>query len=262
MASGEITGHTRAELAEMQEDWLERHPDVPFDEQYCLAEIGKQPEDYDGPTRYCCYQETYETPTGKWRCPFHGGDREYNGRSAEELAETKLAPMKHGMHATREHLVDDFDEKDEALYDWITESYTEAYDIDVENDPASAYDLHRLACEIVRAERGRGFLLDEGEVVEQEVRNEEGHVIIDEDGEIVTEKSEHYLAKMMHRQDKKITKLEKELAITRKEQQKQESTDEAVDAIKGFTELGASFLQREDKDYDPDKAPWESEDDG
>jgi hypothetical protein len=259
MAKQELTGRTQEQLREIRTDWEERHPDVPFEEQYCLSRIAMQPDDYDGPQRYCVNQETYETPNGKFRCPSHGGDRDDYGDYSENLGDTDTAAMKHGMHATVENLKKDFDEKDSALYHWITDSYPEAYDIDVDADPAAKYDLHRLAAEIVRAERGRGFLLEEGEVVEQEVRNEEGQVIIDDEGEIVTEKSEHYLAGMMDRQDRKITKLEKELGITRKEQRKHQNEENAAEALKTFAELGSAFLQRDDKEYDPDDKPWDND---
>lgn len=255
MASQEVTGKTPAQLDEMKADWLDRHPETPFEEQYCLAQIGKQPDSYDGPQRYCANQNTFSTGTTP-RCKHHGGTQ--LNRNTENL--DPLANMSHGMKATREHLVQDFDEKDRKLYDWITESYTEAYDIDPQSEPAVAYDLHRLAAEIVRAERGRGFLINEGEVHEKEVKDDEGRVVVDENGEVVTEKSEHYLAQMMHRQDKKITQLEKELGVTRKEQRRHENEEDAVGALKDFAELGSAFLQRDDKDYDPDESPWEDED--
>lgn len=192
-----------------------------------------------------------------WLCPYHGGKGNPNAQNLD-----KLGAMKHGMDATRAHLVEDFDEKDRKLYDWILDEYPEAYDINVSEDPSAAYDLHRLAAEIVRAERGRGYLISEGEVTEKEQYNDEGRLVYDDEGNVVTEKSEHYLAKMMHRQDKKITKLQKELGITRKERERQSTNDEAVEAIKSFSELGADLMRRDEKDYDPDDQPWEEESDG
>lgn len=166
------------------------------------------------------------------------------------------------MKATREHLIEDFDDKDQALYDWIMHEWPDAYGIDFDEDPQSMYDMHRLAAEIVRGERGRGFLIEEGEVREDPVRNDEGRVVIGDDGEVVTEKSQHYLADMLARQDSKISDIEKELGITRKERLKQDSTDSAVEAIKSFTELGSAFLDRDEKDYDPDEEPWTDGQDG
>lgn len=253
MASESVTGKTTEELDELREQYTDRHGDDPewpsFENKHCLAPIPRQPPDYDGPDRFCILQRDLVDAGDTVRCNIHGptGDRD---------SLDKLANMKHGMNATREHLIEDFDEKDEALYDWITNRYPEAYDIPVDEDPQAVYDLHRLAAEVVRAERGRGYLIEEGEIHDKEVRNDEGQVVIDNEGNVVTEKSEHYLAQMMHRQDKKISNLEKELGISRKERLRQDSTDEAVDAVKNFAELGAAFLQRDENDYDPDSEPW------
>lgn len=248
MAKSKVTGYTREEVEEARSEW----PDdsKPFDEVHCLAKIPNQPEDYSGPDRYCMLRRVHEIGDA-YICYLHGGKGSTNPENTE-----KLAAMKHGMHATREHLVEDFDEKDQALYDWIVTEWPSAYDIDVSDDPSAAYDFHRLAAEIVRAERGRGFLIEEGEINEQEVYNEEGRLVVGEDGEVVTEKSQHYLADMMDKQDRKITKLEKELGITQKEQARQSSTDSAVEAIKSFSELGSSLIDRDDGDYDPESEPW------
>jgi hypothetical protein len=254
MATGEVTGKTAEEVAEMREQYAgEEKWGHPFEDHYCLVEIPHQPDDYDGPPRYCAKYQTLSEQNGTMVCKFHGG--------SGTLTDPDDAPaMTHGMNATREHLVEDFDEKDQALYDWIVEAYPEKYDLNLEENPSLTYDLHRLAAEIVRAERGRGFLIQEGEVNETPVRNEEGRVVTDEAGEVVTEKSEHYLSQMMNRQDKKITKLEKELGITRKEQLKQDSADDVVDVMKGFEKIGASLINRDEKEYDPQNQPWKSED--
>lgn len=252
MGHREVAGRTKAQLQDLRDDY---DGDEPFDERYCLAKIPNQPEDYDGPVRFCINRETYGKSE---RCKFHGGKTDPTPRP-ENL--DKLAAMKHGMTATREHLVEDFDEKDQALYDWIVDSFPEAYGIDVEEDPQATYDLHRLAAEIVRAERGRGYLIQEGEVSEVEVRDDDGRLVIDENGEVVTKKSQHYLADMLKDQDNKITKLERELGISRKERLKRDGNEDAVEVIaQGFSELGRGLLDREDTDYDPDEKPWEEDD--
>lgn len=256
MASDEVTGYPIEEVKRRRQQWVDEHdgdPPEPFGERYCLSPIPKQPDSYDGPQRFCFRYGSYEIGS-KHLCKFHGGRLELHPENLN-----KLAPMKHGMHATREHLVEDFDDKDQALYDWITESYTDAYELSPQDDPSVAYDLHRLAAEIVRAERGRGFLISEGEVHERKVRDEDGRIVTDEKGDIVTEKSEHYLAKMMDRQDKKISRLEKELGVTRKERLKRDQTDDAIASIKSFAEVGKSFIDREGKDYDPEDQPWQNE---
>lgn len=253
MASQEVTGQPRHEIEERRQAWNESH-DREYSESHCLAKIPKQPEDYDGPVRFCTLHRDLSELGDTVRCKHHGGAGHGNPENME-----KLAAMTHGMHAARDHLVEDFSEKDEALYDWVTGTFPDAYDIALEDDPQAKYDLHRLAAEIVRAERGRGFLIEEGEITEREIRDDEGRVVIDDTGEVVTEKSEHYLAQMMHRQDKKISDLEKELGITRKERLRHDQTDDAVDAIKTFAQLGGNFINRDDEEYDPGDEPWDDE---
>lgn len=253
MGSIEVAGATREELESMRQSWQGGQDDLPFDRAHCLCPINKQPDDYDGPQRYCKNMNFInETPGGKTRCRYHGG------RQGDNLESS--AAITHGMHATREHLIEDFDEKDQALYDWILDTWPDAYNIDFDKDPQAEYDFHRLAAEVVRAERGRGHLIREGEITEKEIYGDEG-VIIDADGEVVTEKSEHYLAQMLHRQDKKISDLEKELGITRKERLRQSNQDDAVEAFKNFAELGGAFLDKDDNDYDPDAEPWSEDSD-
>lgn len=259
MAKNEVTGLTAPELEQRKETYeARRHrrnetdERPPFEDRFCLAKLNKQPDDYNGPQRYCMYVAHDEFENGRTHCKFHGRNLHIGGIE-DNMEHPELAGMKHGMFAEVQNLVKDFDDKDQALYDWITERYSDAYGISPESDPAAAYDLHRLAAEIVRAERGRGFLVGEGEVHEKEVRNEEGRVVIDDSGDVVTEKSEHYLAKMMHRQDKKISQLERDLLVTRKERSKQESVDDAVEAMQTFQELGASLINREAEEYDPDE---------
>lgn len=251
MAKTKLTGLTEEELERRKEVYYEHndYEDEPFQDCFCLAKIPNQPPDYDGPVRYCMNSRVQKIGNS-YRCKFHGGAGHGNPDKFE-----KLAAMTHGMYATQEHLKEEFTEKDEALYMWIMQEWPDAYGIDFDEDPAALHDMHRLAVEIVRAERGRGHVLKEGEVHETDVVGEEG-VVLDKNGEVKTEKSEHYLAQMLHRQDKKLTQLEKELGITRKEQMRQDSTDSAVEAIQGLAELGSAFLDRENTDYDPDNKPW------
>lgn len=249
MASKGVTGKTEEGIRKLRDEFKGTNGKT-FEETYCLAKIPNQPEDYDGPPRYCSIDRTKKHGSNHL-CKYHGGAGSFDPDNTE-----KLAPMKHGMNATRKHLCEDFDDKDQVLYDWIVDDWPDAYGIDLEEDPGARYDLHRLAAEVVRAERGRGYLIEEGEIVEQERYAEDGSVVIDDSGEVVTEKSEHYLAQMMHRQDKKIKEIEKELGITRKERLRQESTDNAVEAIKSFAEVGSQFIDRDEKDYDHEEEPW------
>lgn len=260
MAVTKVTGRTKEELKDLREQWQGWDTKQPFEKAYCLAKIPKQPDDYDGPPRFCTLQRSLtEVGDGRTVCYLHGG----NGNDITEHGanpEPELANMKHGMNAKLENLIKDFDEKDEALYNWIREEWPEAYDVDLESDPGALYDFHRLAAEIVRAERGRGYLIEEGEVHEKEIRDDEGRIVVNEDGEIETEKSQHYLADMMKSQDKKISDLERELGISRRERLKQDATDSAIESIKSFAEVGSDILARDTKEYDSDDEPWKEDD--
>lgn len=258
MAKFEVTGLTKKELAERRETYearRERRGETderpPFDERFCLWKIPRQPEDYEGPPRYCTKIAYKELESGRPICDIHYKPNFQTPRP-ENLDNPRTASMTHGMTAELKSLRQDLSEKDRALYDWIVERYSDAYDLDLSADPAVAVDLHRLAMEIVRAERGRGHLIEEGEVHEKKIRDDEGHFVVDENGKVVTEKSEHYLAQMMHRQDKKITDLHRELLVSRRERSKHDTADEAVEGIKSFAEIGAQILDRDDKEYDPD----------
>lgn len=262
MAHAEVTGWLQHEIDEHRTEWYKDwEKETPFENHYCLAKIPNQPEDYSGPPRYCMNPRTLEVGHDEHRCKYHGGAGGDAGVRIDEKYHDAPTTMTHGMTATVEHLKEDFDEKDQKLYDWIVETYPDAYNLNLDENPSLEYDLHRLAAEVVRAERGRGYVLEEGEVKETEARDEDGLIVTDpETGEVVTNKSEHYLSEMLGRQDRKITKLEKELGITRKEQQRHDTESNAVEAMKGFQEVGKAIVSREDNDYDPDEKPWKSDD--
>ena len=244
MAKKSISGKTKDELNGLREEF-ENNPasnEQTFEEAYCLAKIPRQPEGYDGPDRYCA-----STDLRRWNlCKFHGGAGCGNPENLDPLAN-----MKHGMYATEENLVEDFDEKDQALYNWVLTTYPEAYDIDLTEDPSSHHALRNLAIEMVRAERGYGYLIREGEKIEKPVRNAEGELIVDRDGEVVTEDSEHYLAGMMNRQNNLLIKLKKSLGITRRQRLEREETKEGTEAIETIAEIGSEVIDPDSKEYDP-----------
>lgn len=259
MAQDTLTGLTEEELEdrrETYEDRRERRDETderpPFEERFCLWKIPFQPDWYDGPPRYCMKVATEEQPS-RTTCDVHYTEG-FAVPNTEDLT-PRTAAITHGMNAKLENLRRDFSEEDKALYDWIVDSYAEAYDIDVENDPASAYDLHRLAAEVVRAERGRYHVLEEGEVHEKDRYSSEGQLIVDDRGEVVTEKSEHYLHGMLSRQDKKLTELQRELLVSRKERARQGNAEEATEGIKKLGDIGEALIARSDNEYDAEE--WE-----
>jgi len=245
MASFKVTGKTEEELVAVREDFNGRpRSDIyDFEDQFCLSKIPCQPDDYDGPPRYCCSRNLdYKSK----RCKHHGGSGRPNPENLDPLAN-----MKHGMNAKRENLVKDFSEADEQLYNWIVEGWSEAYDIDLDNDPLSAYEFHALAVEIVRAERAEGFLIREGENNEKK--------IFGPDGSVHYEQVPHYLADMLQRQRKLIMRMEDNLGISRKKRLQNEQAQDATDVMKSFAEVGASLITDTDSEYDPDS--WEPNDD-
>jgi len=131
MASDELTGGTAADIADLKEEYkdtpLSWSKGVEFVRAYCLSEIGKQPDDYSGPQRYCKnYVAKYTDNNGKEQrkpcCDFHGGHSH-----AEETQEnlSKLANLSHGYYAMQEHLLEDLDENERAAYDTIMDKGSE-----------------------------------------------------------------------------------------------------------------------------------------
>jgi hypothetical protein len=243
MAVNSISGKTEEELAEMRAEFQEKPASewYEFGERFCLAKIPRQPEGYDGPKRYCASRNI---DGDTYICKHHGGATDPSNLE-------KLANMKHGMNATREHLVEDFSEADKQLYDWIIDEWPDAYDVNVEDDPLAMYEFHALAVEIVRAERAEGFLISEGENNSKKV--------FGPNGEVEYEDVPHYLADMLQRQRKLILKMEDNLGISRKKRLQNETAKDATEAFKSFAEVGASLINDADTEYDPDRFGQESE---
>jgi hypothetical protein len=244
MASNEVTGKTERELEEIRKEFSQkpRSDLYDFEDCYCLAKIPRQPEDYDGPTRYCASRNlNHKTKT----CTFHGGAGHPNPQNLDPLAN-----MKHGMNAKRENLIKDFSDADRELYDWIVEEWPEAYDVDLVEDPLAEYEFHALAVEIVRAERGAGYVIGENEKGQKK--------IFGPDGSVHYEDVPHYLADMLQRQRKLIMRMEDNLGISRKKRMQNQQAQDTTEVMKSFAEVGASLISNADADYDPDD--WDPDD--
>ena len=243
MAKQSVSGKTEEELARMRADFSEkpRSNIYDFEDCYCLAKIPHQPAEYDGPDRFCAATDLDHESK---RCKFHGGA----GHGNPELLD-KYAGLKHGMKATRKALLDTMtregNEWQVELYEWVTEEWPTAYDIDVDSDPNAEYEFHALALEIIRAERAEGWIFEEGEKGRKK--------IFGPDGSLHYENVPHYLADMMQRQRKLIMRMEDSLGISRKARLKADKTDEATDLIKSFAEVGATLITKSDRQYDPDE---------
>ena len=243
MASKGVTGKTKEELAEMRAEFntKPRSEHYDFEECFCLAKIPRQPEDYDGPQRFCASRNVKKTG----RCKFHLGYAELHPENLD-----KLASLKHGMYATDEHLRQTMNEREEELYDWVL-SWPEKYNIDLEADPSAAHDFHTLAIEIVREARGKDYILRNSEIREKGVYLPDGTLV-------ETEELPNTLNEAMASQVRLIQKIKDSLGITRKQQAKNEQVKNASEVMDGL--VGAMSEMVSDKEeYDPTAYDSESE---
>ncbi|MFC6717906.1 hypothetical protein ACFQGT_09725 [Natrialbaceae archaeon GCM10025810] len=231
MASNEVTGKTEAELQEMRAEY--DHPYLEFEEKYCLAKIPRQPEDYDGPPRYCVSQNVKRNG----RCKHHGGCVVPRLENLD-----KLGNMKHGMYTSDEHLRETMDEREEELYDWVL-SWPEAYGIDLVSDPSAAHDFQTLAIEIVREARGKDYILRHGEIREKGVYLPDGTLV-------ETEELPNSLNEAMASQVRLIQKIKDSLGITRKQQMKDDQAQSAHEIMDGIVDVMGGLV-KEANEYDP-----------
>ena len=247
MATEQVTGRTEAGLDDLRAEFNEttRSDLYDFEDCFCLAKIPRQPEDYDGPKRYCVSRNVKHNG----RCKFHGGAGHGNPETLD-----KYANLKHGMKATRKAILDtmtrDGNEWQVELYEWVTEEWPKAYDIDLDEDPNAEYEFHALALEIVRAERAEGWIFKEGEKGEKRVFAPTGEMYYDD--------VPHYLADMIQRQRKLIMSMEDNLGISRKKRMQNQQAQDATDVMKSFAEVGASLISDTEAEYDPDE--WDPDD--
>lgn len=233
MAKRSVSGKTQEELDEIEADFS--HPYLSFEEKYCLAKIPRQPDDYDGPVRYCSSQNT----KNNGRCKHHGGHNELHPENLETLG-----AMKHGMYATDEHLRETMNEREEELYDWVL-SWPESYNIDLEADPSAAHDFQTLATEIVREARGKDYILRNSEIREKGVYLPDGT-------RVETEELPNTLNEAMASQVRLIQKIKDSLGITRKHQAKNEQSKNASEIMDGLVGAMSEMVDSKDS-YDPDE---------
>lgn len=237
MSSVEVSGKTAEELAEMR--YNHDHAYLDFEEWYCLSKIGKQPDDYDGPQRYCSQHTVRHN-----RCRFHGGTNDGNPETLD-----KLGNMKHGMYATDEHLRETMDKREEELYDWVL-SWPEYYDIPLEQDPSAAHDFQMLATEIVREARGKDYILRNSEIQEQGVYTPDGDLL-------EWETKPNALSEQMASQVRLIQKIKDSLGITQKRQAKQENEQNSVDVMDSMASAMGELVASDDEEQDFDPTEFE-----
>jgi hypothetical protein len=269
MALGEVTGGTVEELESLREDHrsnpLFREDNIPFETAFCLTKIGKQPDDYEGETRFCQHRAS-KLKRDEWDehypdQPFHPKDERayclscnFHGRNitgdVTGMEKIRLyAGIKHGLYAEDEHLKMDFDNAEQILYDGIMEQWPEAYDWPPrEEDPARYEMLDMVASNVVRRRRAEDYIDDEGEVRIMDRVSAEG-IIIEEDGE----HQENPIAGEDRRLIHEITNLLKELGLTPKERAKQGTREKGAEALESLTDVVNQAVVGSDGDYDPDE---------
>lgn len=259
MAAGEVTGATAREVLTLRGQyyntplWLDH--EVPFDTAYCLTRIGKQPDDYDGPDRYCQrrakkiedydghpHDEAAYAPS----CPFHGGTNNAEN-NLDNLENPYTAGIKHGVWAEDEHLQMDFNDAEQALYDSIMETWPEVYEWPPEEqDPARYQILDFVATNIVRSNRCEDYLDDDGEVHLEPVFDDQGV-------EVGEKEVENPLAREYRLLVSEIMNMLRELGLTPKERQKMDTLESEENANDAVAEIAGDALADSDEDYDPDQ---------
>jgi hypothetical protein len=254
MASEEITGGTKEEIREMREGFqteplFEDHG-ISFETAYCLRKITKQPDDYEGPERFCKRRaakkddyDGHKYSEGAYGgcCPFHGGDVAKHGKKSSHLLEDpRTAAIKHGANAKDEHLIMDFTDEEQELFDSIMHDWPEVYDWPPRSeDPARYRILRRVAVNEVRAMREESYI-DNHEVHEEPVFDEQGI-------EVENPLSREYRLLMSE-----VTNQMKELGLTPKERQKMDTLESQAEKDDALTRVAGDALDG-DEEYDPDQ---------
>lgn len=267
MASTEVTGASKTELRSMRSDHrdspLFQDHGIPFETAYCLTRIGKQPDDYGGPTRYCRrraskkdgheddpYVEEAYAPS----CPFHGGNNG-DGGNPETLEHPGLANLKHGVHAEDQHLQMDFNEQEQALYDGIVEQWPDIYGWPSEDeDPARYLILRKVATNVVRSNRAEDYLDEEGEVRRLDRFSDDGVMI--EEG---TDHQENPLAREYRLLVSEIQGMLSELGLTPKARQQMDTMEAKENHSDAIADIANEALNGDEHDYDPDQFSGDSE---
>jgi hypothetical protein len=261
MAAGELTGADKEELQSLRGKYyntpLYLDEGIPFETAYCLNPIAKQPDEYDGPQRFCkrrAAKKDEEDYEGGPRdaaayavcCHSHGGDVEKNGHEHKDnLEDPRTAAITHGVHANDENLKMDFDEAEQKLYDSIMDGWPEIYDWPPrEEDPARYRILRRVAVNEVRSVRAEDYIDEEGEVHIRRIPTEHGEQ---------TEEVENPLSREYRLLMSEITDQLRELGLTPKERQKMDTLEAEEGKADAVGEIAAEALQGGDQDYDPNQ---------
>lgn len=260
MAAGELTGASPSEVKSMEGEYYNSpqylNHDIPFEVAYCLRKIGKQPDDYDGPQRFCKRRaakkddDDYEGSSKDEAafavcCHSHGGDLEKQGHQQEDhLGDSRTVAITHGMHAQDDNLKMNFDDAEQKLYDSIMEGWPEIYDWpSQEEDPARYRILRRVAVNEVRSVRAEDYIDEEGEVHIKEIPTENG---------VQEEEVENPISREYRLLMSEITNQLRELGLTPKERQKMDTLESQENKDDNLAEIADEALSG-DADYDPEQ---------
>ena len=243
MANRKLTGWTKEEKLRQKSEHPSSH-EYSFENYRCLAEIINQPDNYDGPVRFCKKYTLKKDDGGRYnRCRKHNGaghkDDSLEGLDQAEEGNTKA--MTHGMYAEDENLRDNWDEADEKLYEKVM-GWAEDYGFE-EGSP-EYQQLESLAMSKVRAMRGEVYLNENGEVVTRESFNPET-------GEKETWEEVHPLSDNVRLKKQTIIKMMKELGLTPKARSTMDESEAKASEASAMAEIASEALDGEENEYDP-----------
>lgn len=248
MASGELTGWTQPTVSKKRHDHESKYDfqkDWEFDEKFCLAEIRRQPEDYDGPQRYCGCTTLLgpdDLDGRRPRCRFHDGNSaDMLEDMGDDIEKGEARAIKHGMYAEDSNLKEDFSEADQKLYEQIM-AWAEGYGFE-EGSPAYL-QLESLALSKVREMRGEVYLQENGEI-----QVESNFDPISE--EMIETEETHPLKNDLRLQKQTILKMMSSLGLTPKSASQMNMNDSSADESDAIAEMAEEAL--DDGDYNPDQ---------
>lgn len=241
MASQEVSGATAEEINSLR-GWYYNSPKyrnegTPFEEAFCLARIGKQPEEYDGPQRYC--QNRVAKDGNRPRCRFHSA---FAKTKPENL--DKYGRLTHSMYALPETIRNTLSDDEKDLLDWVMK-WPEVYEIDLEADPAAAHTFDTLAIEIVRQARSSDYILANTEVTTEGVYDAKGELL-------ETKEVGNRLIGEHQSQLRLIEKLKDSLGITRKQSKQNEQVESRTDVMDSLAGALGDLINEDESTYDPD----------
>ncbi|MFC6953763.1 hypothetical protein [Halorubellus litoreus] len=247
MAFGEITGASTAELGQLKQEYLDSplylETERPFEEAFCLMPIGKQPEEYDGPQRYCQNRaKTNDDGSKAPFCRFHGGSFSSNP-NLDNL--DPLANMSHGFFLNRKHLMENFRDYEREFYEEVMYEWPEKYGIDFDEDPSAMEDMHALALAIIRDGRANDVIN-----ANRDLTTTKGNY--GPDGSLLErEEQAHYLISEEQAQRRLVMKMKDELGISRKHRDEIGQAEDASRTVAGLVEGMADALDKSEHEYDP-----------